>query len=188
MGHLLIYVSITLQIRHDESEGVSNHELRDCLLNHLFMAQIKENSQLRVTGLCEFPEQMASNADNVSIWRRHHEWLAAIKHWILIYVSRVHFCIFFKEWFRRGNSVVLPITHSIDHLYHAMNAKAEFAANVGNKAIRAKIPQGDMKRCRYSCLNNWNHGALYGEIYLTIRNVCYTNHLKQTSHSCSMIW
>ena len=37
-------------------------------------------SKLRVTGLCvgnspgtgEFPAQMASNAENVSIWRRHH--------------------------------------------------------------------------------------------------------------------
>ena len=42
--------------------------------------QIKETSKLRVTGLCagnspgtgEFPAQMASNAENVSIWWRHH--------------------------------------------------------------------------------------------------------------------
>ena len=40
----------------------------------------KETSKLRVTGLCarnspvtgEFPAQMASNAENVSIWWRHH--------------------------------------------------------------------------------------------------------------------
>ena len=38
-------------------------------------------SKLRITGLCvgnspgtgEFPAQMASNAENVSIWWRHHE-------------------------------------------------------------------------------------------------------------------
>ena len=43
--------------------------------------QIKETSELRITGLCagnspvtsEFPAQMASNAANVSIWWRHHE-------------------------------------------------------------------------------------------------------------------
>ena len=45
--------------------------------------QIKENikAPLRVTGLCvgnspgtgEFPAQMVSNAENVSIWWRHHE-------------------------------------------------------------------------------------------------------------------
>ena len=42
--------------------------------------QIKDTSKLRVTGLCvgnspvtgEFPAQMASNAENVSIWWRHH--------------------------------------------------------------------------------------------------------------------
>ena len=40
----------------------------------------KKTSKLRVTGLCaenspvtgEFPAQMASNAENVSIWCRHH--------------------------------------------------------------------------------------------------------------------
>ena len=43
-------------------------------------ADKKKTSKLRVTGLCavnspvtgEFPAQMASNAENVSIWRRHH--------------------------------------------------------------------------------------------------------------------
>ena len=42
----------------------------------------KKTSKLRVTGLCavnspvsgEFPAQMASNAENVSIWWRHHVW------------------------------------------------------------------------------------------------------------------
>ena len=52
----------SLRWRHNERDGVSNH-------------------QLRVTGLCagnspgigEFPAQMASYAENVSIWWRHHE-------------------------------------------------------------------------------------------------------------------
>ena len=43
-------------------------------------AQIKETPKLRVNGLCEgnspvtgeFPAQMASNAENVSIWWRHY--------------------------------------------------------------------------------------------------------------------
>ena len=41
----------------------------------------KKNIKLHVTGLCagnspvtgEFPAQMASNVENVSIWWRHHE-------------------------------------------------------------------------------------------------------------------
>ena len=54
----------------------------------LFQTQIKENIKLRVTGLCEgnspitgeFPAQKASNAENVSIWWRHHaaSWLYEI--------------------------------------------------------------------------------------------------------------
>ena len=46
-------------------------------------ADQKKTSKLRVTGLCagnspetgEFPAQMASNAENVSIWWRHHDTL-----------------------------------------------------------------------------------------------------------------
>ena len=33
----------SLQWRHNERDGVSNHQLRDCLLNRLYKAQIKEN-------------------------------------------------------------------------------------------------------------------------------------------------
>ena len=68
-------------ITHDERDGVSNHQPHDCLLNYLFKAHIKEISKLRITGLCagnspvtgEFPAQRASNAENVSIWWRHHD-------------------------------------------------------------------------------------------------------------------
>ena len=56
------------------------HNERDCLLNRLFRRRSKKTSKLRVTGLCagnspgtgEFPAQMASYAENVSIWWRHH--------------------------------------------------------------------------------------------------------------------
>ena len=40
-----------------------------------FRHRLKKTSKLRVTGLCvtgEFPAQMASNTENVSIWWRHH--------------------------------------------------------------------------------------------------------------------
>ena len=71
----------TLQWRHNERDGVPNHQPHHCLLNRLFRCRSKKTSKLRVTGLCagnspvtgEFPAQMASDAENVSIWRRHHE-------------------------------------------------------------------------------------------------------------------
>ena len=51
-----------------------------CLLSRLFRHRSKKTSKLRVTGLCagnspgtsEFRAQMASNAENVSIWWHHH--------------------------------------------------------------------------------------------------------------------
>ena len=70
----------TLQWRHDERDGVSNHRPYDCFLNRLFRLRSKQTSKLRVNGLCEgnspvtgeFPAQRASSAENVSIWWRHH--------------------------------------------------------------------------------------------------------------------
>ena len=67
------------QWRHNERGGVSNHQPQDCLLSRLFGHRSKKTAKLRVTGLCtgnspvtgEFPAQMASNAENVSIWWRH---------------------------------------------------------------------------------------------------------------------
>ena len=69
-----------LQWRHNGRDGVSNHQPHECLLNRLFRRRSKETSKFRVTGLCvgnsvvtgEFPAQMASNAENVSIWWRHY--------------------------------------------------------------------------------------------------------------------
>ena len=66
--------------RHNGRDGVSNHQPHDCLLNCLFRRRSKKTPKLRVTGLCvgnspgtgEFPAQMASNAENVSISWRHH--------------------------------------------------------------------------------------------------------------------
>ena len=69
-----------LQWRHNERDGVSNHQPHDCLLKRFFRRRSKKTSKLRVTGLCEgnspvtgkFPAQRASTVENVSIWWRHH--------------------------------------------------------------------------------------------------------------------
>ena len=71
----------TLRWRHNGLDSVSNHQPHDCLLNRLFKRRSKKTSKLCVTGLCagnspgtgEFPAQMASYAENVSIWWRHHD-------------------------------------------------------------------------------------------------------------------
>ena len=71
-----------LQCRHNGRDCVSNHRLLYCLLNRLFRRRSKKTPKLRVTGVCErnspvtgeFPAQRTSNAKNVSIRWRHHEW------------------------------------------------------------------------------------------------------------------
>ena len=82
MGFYAVYAGRgTLLWRHNGHDNVSNHQPHDCLFNPLIRRISKKTSKLRVTGLCvgnspgtgEFPAQMASNAENVSIWWRHHE-------------------------------------------------------------------------------------------------------------------
>ena len=78
---LICFWHSTLGWRHNEHDSVSNHQPYDCFLNRLFRRRSKKTSKFRVTGLCagnspgtgEFSAQMASNAENVSIWWRHHE-------------------------------------------------------------------------------------------------------------------
>ena len=90
---------VTLRWRHNGQDSVSNHQTHDCLLNRLFRRRSKKTSKLRVTGLCagnspgtgEFPAQMASYAENVSIWWRHHE---LKQHWT------EHLCHRRRLWYR----------------------------------------------------------------------------------------
>ena len=86
-----------LRWRHNGPDSVSNHQPHDCLLNRLFRRRSKKTSKLRVTGLCagnspgtaEFPAQMASNAENVFIWWRHHvcAWYLLLAHTTFIEVA-----------------------------------------------------------------------------------------------------
>ena len=75
------YFGSSLQWRHNGRDGVSIHQPHDCLLNRLlFRRRSKKTSKLRVTGLCagnspmtgEFPLQRVGQAEDVSIWWRHH--------------------------------------------------------------------------------------------------------------------
>ena len=76
----IIFTQVSSRWRHNGRESVSNHQHHHCLLNRLFRRRSKKTPKLRVTGRCagnspgtgEFPAQMASNAENASIWWRHH--------------------------------------------------------------------------------------------------------------------
>ena len=69
----------TLQWRHNGCDGVSNHQPHYCLPNRLFWRRKNKHqssaSLAFVWGIHRWPmssPQMASNAENVSIWWRHH--------------------------------------------------------------------------------------------------------------------
>ena len=47
-----IFISVSLHWRHNDQDGVSNHQPVGCLLNRLFRRGWKKTPKLRVTGLC----------------------------------------------------------------------------------------------------------------------------------------
>ena len=115
---------VTLLWRINGRDSVSNHQPHDCLLNRLFRRRSKKTSKLFVTGLCagnspgtgEFPAQMASNAENVSIWWRHHDLVTS-------------------DWIRCQRPISLTIFHhtsnviGIPFCYHP-KSNARIATNV----------------------------------------------------------
>ena len=95
---------LSLQWRHNDHDDFLNHQPYDCLLNRLFRRRSKITSKLRITDLCagnsqvtgEFPAQRASNAENVSIWWRHHGEVITHRHHHLIHY-RLEYGIFEKH-------------------------------------------------------------------------------------------
>ena len=83
----LAYFIGTLQWRHNECDGVSNHWHIHCLRNFLFRRRSKKTSKPRVTGVCDgnspvtgdFPAPKSSTAENVSISWRQHEWSKRVR-------------------------------------------------------------------------------------------------------------
>ena len=90
-------ISYPLRWSHNERDGVSNHQRHVYLLKRLFRRRSNKASKLRVTGLCagnspgigEFPAQMASNAQSVSIWWRYYA--CATKYWFKMSSSHIWF-------------------------------------------------------------------------------------------------
>ena len=74
-----------LQWRHDEHDGISNHQCFNCLLNWFFFFFFRRRSMKNIkaphqwplweesTGDQWFPSQRASNPENDLIWWCHHD-------------------------------------------------------------------------------------------------------------------
>ena len=108
-----------LQWRHNGRDSVSNHQSHHHFLNRLFRCRSKKTSKLRVTGLCagnspgtgEFPAQMASNAENVSIWWRHHGF-----HCYFVLIIAIVYC--WMAWFIYQCALGLLYLHWGNGTYH----------------------------------------------------------------------
>ena len=96
--HVRFGLFSALQWRHNERQSVSNHQCFDCLLNRLFRRRSKETSKLRITGLCDGISQGHSNAENASIWGRHHG--LRFYYWKLDVTStcQVHLCLVWHKF------------------------------------------------------------------------------------------
>ena len=120
-----------LQRRHIGRDSVSNHQPHDCFINRLFRHRSKKTSKLRVTGLCagnsqeagEFPAQMASNAENVSIWWRYHVYdnsLTKLDTFYFPWNKNANHCREYTKMYQTSNSFKLmtgtKILFTLDHL------------------------------------------------------------------------
>ena len=113
--HFPLLWDLPLQWRHNENDGVSNHQPHICLLNRLFGLRSKKTSKLRITGLYagnspgtgEFPAQMASNAENITIW-----WCnLAMRVYPIKYIHR--FCCVLFCWCQTTSSLKSSVIYLI---------------------------------------------------------------------------
>ena len=119
---------VTLRWHHNGRDSVSNHQPHDCLLHHLFRHRSKKTPKLRVTGLCtgnslgtgEFPAQMASNMENVSIWWHHHESgrTQKVNTFSLIYMKDLWE---FHQLFQSFDNTKFPTSHCPFHWSDALS-------------------------------------------------------------------
>ena len=93
--------------RHNGCDGVSNHQHLLCLLSCLFRRRSKKTSKLHVTGLCtgnspvtgEFPAQMTSNAENISIlWRQHVLTMQAVQSIVCTWLDSAVCCFLARQY------------------------------------------------------------------------------------------
>ena len=98
-----LMLTTTLQWHHNGHDGILKHQPHHCLLNRLFGCRSRKTSKFCVTGLWvgnspgtgEFPVQMASNVENVSIWWCHHDMATCsgdVQWWYVIRCSDIIIC------------------------------------------------------------------------------------------------
>ena len=194
-----------LQWRHDRRDSVSNHQPHKCLLNRLFRRRSKESIKAQHHWLCagnspvpgEFPAQMASNAENVSIWWRHHSIVQLGHHSVCRYPSTKR-C---STYSRHNNDYSLD--RSMLHLLSMLILTilltrwrhSKWLARSGGtwsvkKFSRCTIPSISLKHNKCPLPLLWAH--LYNQVYTYMYNHIYIHQLLlgpwplsfKTHHAC----
>ena len=100
----LILMIASIQLSHNQHDGVSNHQPRDCLANRLFRCRSKKASKLCVTDLCGGIHRWLVNSSHkgpvtrkmipfdtvamtIYIWYSIYACLSALHHWHFISLS-----------------------------------------------------------------------------------------------------
>ena len=149
---------LTLLWRHNGRGSVSNHQPHDCFLNRLFRRRSKKTSKLRVTGLCagnspgtgEFPAQMTSNAENVSIWWRHH--VSAWRHFYQSTFTVYHLLETVYNKDTNGLSTHRTLSMLTYCSLEALNA-IHLMCNMAHMLTKAHLSQHDWCWCSGACLS-----------------------------------
>ena len=110
---------MTLHWRHNDHDGVSNHQPHGCLLNRLFRRRSKKTSKLRATGLCvgNSPEPVNSPHKGPAalkmlafddVFMKNDRRVLVNSHGIECVKSKIHTC---TVWLFQQNLRAYIITH-----------------------------------------------------------------------------
>ena len=122
----LLRIHTSLQWRHNGCDGASDHHPHECLLKLVSKRRSKKTLKLCVTGLCEgnSPAQRASNAEDVSIWWRHHGfaqkhiWLVRTHNEAITYKGKFILCDFCHGFWLQICTVLESIDNDIVPIPH----------------------------------------------------------------------
>ena len=149
----------SLQWRHNELDGVSNHQPHGCLIKENIKAPRHWPLCGEFTGTGEFPAQRASYAENVSIWWRHHVW----------HSNHIE-SILHVTCYGLSAPIHLPIGQQPYSLYrNAMSAKRQKVTSVWALfLVTVFLELLLILWYTSSCLNIWHRGLLVRSILLSV--------------------
>ena len=104
---------LSLHWRHNDHDGVSNHQPHGCLLNRLFRRRSQKTSKLRVTGLC-----VGNSPGPVNSSHKGPVTKKMFPFYDVIMVQQIVFFVHFKiPYYINAFNNILYVTHYIWNFY-----------------------------------------------------------------------